>query len=69
MKKGILLLSLVIFFFIPEAYSEDIELPHVTVFGTAVTKVVPDKMLWNFRIYHLSKPRIYVLCSATAIIP
>lgn len=50
MKKGILLLSLVIFFFIPEAYSEDIELPHVTVFGTAVTKVVPDKMLWNLRV-------------------
>ena len=32
------------------AKAEDIELPHVTVFGTAVKKVVPDKMLWNVQI-------------------
>jgi len=50
MKKGHILFSLVIFLFIPAAYAEDIELPHVTVFGTAVTKVVPDKMLWNVRV-------------------
>lgn len=30
--------------------ADDIELPHVTVFGTAVKKVVPDKMLWNVQV-------------------
>jgi uncharacterized protein YggE len=55
MKKGILLLSLITFLIIPAAYAEDIELPHITVFGTAVTKVVPDKMLWNLRVMNKGK--------------
>ncbi len=50
MKKGLLLISLFIFLFTPAAYSEGIELAHVTVFGTAVTEVVPNKMLWNIRV-------------------
>jgi uncharacterized protein YggE len=50
MKKGLLLISLFIFLFTPAAYAEEIELPHITVFGTAVTKIVPDKMMWNIMV-------------------
>jgi hypothetical protein len=32
------------------ALAEDKEPPHVTVFGTATTEVVPDQMLWSVRV-------------------
>jgi uncharacterized protein len=36
--------------FAAAAHSADIELPHITVFGTAITQVVPDQMLWYLTI-------------------
>jgi uncharacterized protein len=32
------------------AHAVGSEMPHVTVYGTAVTKVVPDQMVWNLAI-------------------
>lgn len=32
------------------AAAQEIHLPHVTVFGTATTEVVPDQMLWSVRV-------------------
>lgn len=32
------------------AAAQEIQLPHVTVFGTATTEVVPDQMLWSVRV-------------------
>ena len=51
MKRESILISLIfIFLAVTTAQADDMELPHVTVFGTAVKKVVPDKMLWNVQI-------------------
>jgi len=48
MKK---LFFLALFFLMSATvYGDDIEIPHVTVFGTAVKKVIPDKMLWNVQV-------------------
>jgi uncharacterized protein len=32
------------------ARSADVELPHITVYGTATTQVVPDQMLWSLTV-------------------
>lgn len=32
------------------AYAQDNDLPHVTVFGTASTEVVPDQMIWSLNV-------------------
>ena len=36
----------------PLAFANDIELPHVTVFGTATTSVAPDKLIWQLNIHN-----------------
>lgn len=48
--KKILILLVLFFVGTAPAYGDDIEVPHVTVFGTAEEKVVPDKMLWNLQV-------------------
>lgn len=50
MKRTSILFFLILILLAAAAKAEDIELPHVTVFGTAVKKVIPDKMLWNVQI-------------------
>ena len=51
MKRLAILIFLVLFFVgLASVQAEDIEIPHVTVFGTAEKKVVPDKMLWNVQV-------------------
>jgi len=42
-----LVTTALIFFVICAAKAEEIKLPHVSVFGTAEIKVVPDEMLWS----------------------
>jgi uncharacterized protein len=37
-------------FIVSAALAEDKEPPHVTVFGTATTEVVPDQMNWSLRV-------------------
>src|SRR5262245_20694775 len=32
------------------AWADELQTPHVTAFGTAVTEVVPDKMIWSLRV-------------------
>ena len=32
------------------SYAEDIKLPHITVFGTAIKKVTPDRMNWYLSV-------------------
>ncbi|MFC1840121.1 SIMPL domain-containing protein [Thermodesulfobacteriota bacterium] len=48
--KRILILLALFFVCTTSAYSDDFEIPHITVFGTAEEKVVPDKMLWNLQV-------------------
>jgi len=51
MKQTSVILFLIAFFLcVATANAGEIDLPHVTVFGTAVKKVVPDKMLWNVQV-------------------
>lgn len=50
MKKSLILFLFFTFLFTPALNAQDIKLPHITVFGTAVTEIVPDKMLWNIRV-------------------
>ncbi len=50
--KKISVISFFILLFISAATAQaiDTEIPHVTVFGTAVKEVVPDKMLWSVQV-------------------
>ena len=50
--KKISVISFFILLFISAATARaiDTEIPHVTVFGTAVKEVVPDKMLWSVQV-------------------
>ncbi|MGD9162423.1 MAG: SIMPL domain-containing protein [Desulfobacteraceae bacterium] len=51
MNIKIFLISLILLVTgITSVHADDINLPHVSVFGTAVKKVVPDKMLWNVQV-------------------
>ncbi len=34
-------------------YADDIQLPHVTVFGTATTSVTPDTMVWSLTVKNI----------------
>ncbi len=48
--KKIVTLSLILFLFHYNSYAGDIDLPHITVFGTATTKVTPDQISWYLTI-------------------
>jgi uncharacterized protein YggE len=51
MKRiSILIFLMLIFLKATAVQAGDIEVPHITVYGTAVKKVVPDKMLWNVQV-------------------
>ncbi len=49
MKKAILIVSCLVFLH-SVAEAEEIELPHVTVHGTATKQVKPDQMIWALQI-------------------
>lgn len=49
MKKLIIFASIVLLC-CGLSYAEEIELPHITVFGTAVKKVTPDSMSWHLTV-------------------
>ncbi len=55
MKKYILSIIIITFMLSRAGYAKEIELPHISVFGTAVTKVIPDKMIWNLQIQNKNK--------------
>src|SRR6266481_4837507 len=31
-------------------FADEIQLPHITVYGTATTEVVPDQMIWSVKV-------------------
>ena len=44
------LTTLILFFITLAVNAEDLKLPHVSVYGTAETKAVPDEMIWSLSI-------------------
>ncbi|MDB6064484.1 MAG: hypothetical protein JWR26_692 [Pedosphaera sp.] len=50
MKKTIIAAIIISVLLSALAHSEEITLPHVTVYGTATTEVVPDQMVWSLKI-------------------
>src|SRR6266436_4802932 len=49
MKKTIISFTISTFLVI-HGFADDIQLPHITVYGTATTEVVPDQMIWSVRV-------------------
>jgi uncharacterized protein YggE len=48
--RKLLLLLISTLLFCSNIYADDIKLPHITVFGTATTKVSPDITNWNLSV-------------------
>jgi len=49
MKKTIISFAISTFLVI-HGFADEIQLPHITVYGTATTEVVPDQMIWSVRV-------------------
>lgn len=48
--KKIVSIAVIVSFCWGISYADDIDLPHITVFGTAITKVTPDVMYWSLSV-------------------
>ena len=49
-KTALLLISGVLFIFSSSALADDLELPHVAVYGTARKMIVPDRAVWSLNV-------------------
>lgn len=54
MKRFILSMTMAISLLSAVAYAGDMALPHISVFGTAVTRIIPDKMIWHLQVRNKS---------------
>ena len=76
MKKiSILTFLILIFLAVTTVQADDIEVSHITVYGTVVKKVIPDKMLWNVQVMNkdqlledVTKKHINIVESVTRLL-
>ena len=54
MKSFAIMITMVMSLGSVVAYAGEMELPHISVYGTAVTRIIPDKMIWHVQVLNKS---------------